>query len=77
MKQIKYLTKITNIAFLLILSLILSSCSSYKSKFNCNPATGVGCVGMSKTYELIKSGEIERIDIDIKKQKKFKLGKKV
>ncbi len=60
---------------LVLLCCLLQSCSSYKSKFNCNPATGVGCVSMSKTYELIKSGEIDKVDIDLKKQKKFKFGK--
>ena len=65
------------VLIILILSCSLQSCSSYKSKFNCNPATGVGCLSMSKTYELIKSGEIDKVDIDIKKQKKFNFGKKV
>ncbi len=65
------------VLIILILSCLLQSCSSYKSKFNCNPATGVGCLSMSKTYELIKSGEIDKVDIDIKKQKKFNFGKKV
>lgn len=78
MKKINYSLKVTNVmknTLPILLSLILTSCSSYNSKFNCNPATGVGCVSMSKTYELIKSGEIERVDIDLKKQKKLKLGK--
>jgi len=64
-----------NNLILVLLCCSLQSCSSYKSKFNCNPATGVGCVSMSKTYELIKSGEIDKVDIDLKKQKKFKFGK--
>ncbi len=60
---------------LMISCSILSSCS-YNSKFECRPAKGLPCLSMSKVDKLIDNGNIEKIEIDQKKQRLFKIGRK-
>ena len=49
----------------------LTSCSIYGNKFACPPSKGAYCKSLHEVDEMITTGEIERLDIDVKKQKKI------
>jgi hypothetical protein len=40
---------------------LLSGCSTYSSKFTCDPATGLGCTMMRLIDKKIDSGEADKI----------------
>jgi len=44
---------------ILMLPILLTSCSTYKGDFGCGGATGVPCTMMERVDRLISSGEIE------------------
>ncbi len=58
----------SNYIFVLLV-VMLSSCSSYSSKFPCPEARGVICTPLRVVDEMISTGRIEEVDIDHKKQK--------
>lgn len=57
-----------------LLAFTLTSCG-YKDQFRCSPARGAYCSSMTQVNEMISNGTIDFLDIDKKKQKKFKLGR--
>ena len=44
---------------MMLISTLLSSCSTYSSGFTCGDAKGVACTPMERVDQLISSGEIE------------------
>jgi hypothetical protein len=60
---------------LLILLFCLSGCATYSSKFACAESKGAYCTPLHKVEEMIATGEVETLDIDIKKQKRCRLCK--
>jgi hypothetical protein len=60
---------------LFLVLVFVSSCNPYSGRFACNPARGMYCTSLSKVDEMITNGTIDYVDIDQKKQKKFKLKK--
>jgi hypothetical protein len=57
----------------LLFCLLLQACATYSTRFNCSPARGEFCTPLHKVDELITSGEIEKLDLDLKKQKLCKI----
>lgn len=58
------LVRITNLicpAMILLLLVMLSSCSGYNSSFGCPAASGLNCVPLSEVDRQIDSGEIEQV----------------
>lgn len=55
--------------------ILLSGCAS--SGLDCARAGGVYCRSLSEVDEMISNGDAERLEIDQKRQRKFKIGKDV
>lgn len=65
--------KMLNLTKFVVLLFIMSGCG-YKNNFSCNPSRGAYCTSMSKVDSMITNGTIDFLDIDQKKQKRFRLG---
>ena len=46
-------------ASLLLISIVLSGCSTYSSSFSCGDARGANCMSMDRVDRMIANGEIE------------------
>jgi hypothetical protein len=57
-----------------ILSVIVSSCATYKSSFGCSDASGAYCASMDRVDQMIDSGEIERFN-EQRKSGRYKAAK--
>jgi len=55
------LSKARLVAIMLISSCFLTSCATYKDKFNCQDSRGADCTMLSQVDKIIDSGEIEEI----------------
>ena len=55
------LSKARLLAIMLISSCLLTSCATYKDKFNCQDSRGADCTMLSQVDRIIDSGEIEEI----------------
>ena len=65
--MIKFSQNILNI----VMILLLTGCSSYKSSFECRANGGVGCKSVSKVYGMIDKGELPA-NVEISQNKKVK-----
>ena len=63
--------KVTQAILTLIVSLSVTSCSTYPNKFKCGDAKGLGCTMLSEVDRQIDSGKIEQVY----KEKKCKRGR--
>lgn len=54
---------------------VLSGCATHLTNFDCGPAKGVYCKPLHIVDEMINSEEIEKLDIDLTKQKRCKVCK--
>lgn len=54
---------------------ILSGCSTHLTKFDCGPSKGAFCKPLHEVDDMISSGEVEKLDLDLRKQKKCKICK--
>ena len=63
----------TRLMLLCILGSGLANCAVYSGKFNCAPAKGQYCTALHKVDEMISSGEIDKLDLNIKNQKRCKV----
>ena len=55
---------------MLVVSLSITSCSTYPSKFKCGDARGLGCTMLHEVDKQIDSGQIEEAYKDKNKDKK-------
>lgn len=51
--------KMVGLAIALLVSLILSGCSTYNTKFACGDARGANCMSMDRVDRMISNGQIE------------------
>lgn len=55
--------------------LLLSGCAIHATNFDCGPAKGVRCTPLHVVDEMVSSGDIEKLDLDMRKQKKCRVCK--
>lgn len=60
---------------IILVCFVLSGCATHSTHFDCGPARGVQCTPLHAIDEMISSGDIEKLDLDIRKQKKCKVCK--
>lgn len=58
--KIRTRKRMSNLIIMIVISLIITGCSTYGSSFGCGDSKGASCMPMDKVDRLIKNGEIER-----------------